>query len=44
MDAAVTTTIEMIAQGSVPNAQIPTLVPILMNHGEKPEKFNELNF
>ena len=39
----VTATTEIVAQGSVPAVKLPaTAIPV--HHGEKPEKFNGLNF
>ena len=51
MDAApktvVAATTETVAQGSVPAVKLPatvTAAAIPVQHGEKPEKFNGLNF
>ena len=44
MDVVVTTTTKMIAQVSVLKVHIPAMVPVPVNHGEKSEKFNGLNF
>ena len=42
LKTVVATTTETVAQGSVPATMPAAVVPI--HHGEKPEKFNGLNF
>ena len=44
MTAAVATTTKIIAQGYVPKVQMLATIPVFVNYGEKPEKFNGLNF
>ena len=34
----------MVAQGSISKVQMPTIILVHVNHGEKPEKFIRLNF
>ena len=46
-NAVVAATTETLAQGSVPAVKLPATVPaaaVPVHHGEKPEKFNGLNF
>ena len=46
-NAVVAATIETVAQGSTPVVKLPVTVPaaaVSVHHGEKPEKFNGLNF
>ena len=43
----VAATTETMAQGFIPAVKLPTMMPIAVvpiHHGEKPEKFNGLNF
>ena len=46
-NAVVAATTETVAQGSVPTVKLPGTVPtatVPVHYGEKPEKFNGLNF
>ena len=46
-NTVVAATIKIVAQGSVPAVKLPVTVPVAavpIHHGEKLEKFNELNF
>ena len=47
LNTIVVATTETVAQGSVPVVKLPVTVPataVPVHHGEKPEKFNGLNF
>ena len=46
-NTVVAATTETVAQGSVPAIKLSVTVPaaaVSIHHGEKPEKFNKLNF